>query len=351
MRFAAIAFDEAQKIKNPAVRLTDAAKAMQAEFTILITGTPVENRLADLWCLCDTAHPGLLGELASFSKTYERDPTPEKLMRLRKLLDDPQRTTPPFMLRRLRADHLPDLPAFTVARNERVMPEIQRQAYDRILFESRLAQGRGRVLKALQRLRAVCLCPDPSICDDEALIAASARLAVAIEVLDQIHERDEAALLFLDDLDLMVRLQTLVQRRYRLPEAPPVITGEVAGGRRQKLVDRFQAGNGFGVALLSPRAGGVGLTLTRANHVIHLARWWNPAVEDQCNSRVLRIGQQRLVTIHLPIAVLGDDRRSFDQNLDALLARKRKLFHETLSPPAASEQDLERLLDETLAAA
>ncbi len=351
VRFAAIAFDEAQKIKNPAVRLTDAAKAMQAEFTILITGTPVENRLADLWCLCDTAHPGLLGELATFSKTYERDPTPEKLMRLRKLLDDPQRTTPPFMLRRLRADHLPDLPAFTVARNERVMPEIQRQAYDRILFESRLAQGRGRVLKALQRLRAVCLCPDPSICDDEALIAASARLAVAIELLDQIHERDEAALLFLDDLDLMVRLQTLVQRRYRLPEAPPVITGEVAGGRRQKLVDRFQAGNGFGVALLSPRAGGVGLTLTRANHVIHLARWWNPAVEDQCNSRVLRIGQQRLVTIHLPIAVLGDDRRSFDQNLDALLARKRKLFHETLSPPAASEQDLERLLDETLAAA
>lgn len=351
VRFAAIAFDEAQKIKNPAVRLTDAAKAMQAEFTIAITGTPVENRLADLWCLCDTAHPGLLGELAAFSKTYERDPEPEKLAGLRKLLDASAGATPPFMLRRIRADHLPDLPDFTIERNERVMPADQRRAYERVLCEARATEGRGRVLEALQRLRAVCLHPDPKVADDEALIAASARLALAIELLDRIRERDEAALLFLDDLDLVARLQSLLQRRYRSDGPPPAITGEVAGGKRQKIVDAFQAGRGFGVVLLSPRAGGVGLTLTRANHVIHLARWWNPAVEDQCNGRVLRIGQERPVKIHLPIAVLGDGRRSFDENLDALLDRKRRLFRETLAPPAPSEEELETVFEETVAGA
>ncbi|MCS6780889.1 MAG: DEAD/DEAH box helicase [Geminicoccaceae bacterium] len=347
VRFAAIAFDEAQKIKNPAVRLTDAAKAMQAEFTIAITGTPVENRLADLWCICDAAHPGLLGELRSFSDRFEREPSPERLARLRRLLDDPNRATPPFLLRRLRTDHLPDLPDFTVERCERPMPERQRRAYEHVIASARGATGSGRVLEALQRLRAVCLHPEPGLDEDDALIAASARLAVAIEALDRIRECDEAAILFLDDLDVMARLRGLLQRRYRLPEPPPVVSGDVAGGRRQNIVDAFQRGRGFGLVLLSPRAGGVGLTLTRANHVIHLARWWNPAVEDQCNGRVLRIGQERPVTIHLPIAVLGDGRRSFDQNLDALLERKRRLFRDTLAPPAASDEELGVLLTET----
>lgn len=348
VRFAVIAFDEAQKIKNPGVRLTDAAKAMQAEFTIAITGTPVENRLADLWCIADTVHPGLLGELRSFSERFERHPEPEKLRRLRRMLDDPNRTTPPFLLRRVRAEHLPDLPDFSVERRERPMPEPQRRAYEEVLARARDADGRGRVLEALQALRAICLHPDPRCEDDKALIAGSARLALAIEALDRIREHDEAALLVLDDLALVARLSGLLQRRYRLPEPPPGITGEVAGGRRQRIVDRFQAGCGFGIVLLSPRAGGVGLTLTRANHVIHLSRWWNPAVEDQCNGRVLRIGQERPVTIHLPIAVLGDGRRSFDENLDALLERKRQLFRETLAPPVASEHELEELLEETI---
>ncbi len=348
VRFAVIAFDEAQKIKTPGVRLTDAAKAMQAEFTIAITGTPVENRLADLWCIADTAHPGLLGELRSFSERFERHPEPEKRRRLRRMLDDPNRTTPPFLLRRVHEDHLRDFPAFSVERRERPMPELQRRTYEEVLARSREAEGRGRVLEALQRLRAVCLHPDPRCEDDEALIAGSARLALAIEALDRIREHDEAALLFLDDLELVARLSGLLQRRYRLTEPPPSITGEVAGGRRQRIVDRFQRGSGFGIVLLSPRAGGVGLTLTRANHVIHLSRWWNPAVEDQCNGRVLRIGQERPVTIHLPIAVLGDGRRSFDQTLDELLERKRRLSRETLAPPVANEHELEELFEATI---
>jgi SNF2 family DNA or RNA helicase len=131
-----------------------------------------------------------------------------------------------------------------------------------------------------------------------------------------------------------------------------VINGEVDGRARQSRVDRFQAdGGGFGVMMLSPRAGGVGLTLTSANHVIHLSRWWNPAVEDQCTGRVLRIGQTRPVTIHIPMATLPDGRRSFDENLHALLERKRKLMREALMPPAATDTDRDELLRETLGGA
>lgn len=129
-----------------------------------------------------------------------------------------------------------------------------------------------------------------------------------------------------------------------------VINGTVPGRTRQAKVDRFQASaNGFDVMILSPRAGGVGLTLTRANHVIHLSRWWNPAVEDQCNGRALRIGQTRPVTVHIPLATLSQSGRSFDQNLHALLDRKRRLMHEALFPPEASEAEREELLQQTIA--
>jgi Helicase conserved C-terminal domain len=147
----------------------------------------------------------------------------------------------------------------------------------------------------------------------------------------------------------MARLAGLLQRRYALTNAPMTISGKVSGAARQARVDRFQAmSEGFGVMLLSPRAGGVGLTLTRANHVIHLARWWNPAVEDQCTGRVLRIGQERPVTVYFPLAVLPDGRPSFDGNLHALLARKRGLMRDALLPPEAESGELATMLQESL---
>ena len=128
-----------------------------------------------------------------------------------------------------------------------------------------------------------------------------------------------------------------------------MISGAVSGAARQVRVDRFQDGpEGFDVMLISPRAGGVGLTLTRANHVIHLHRWWNPAVEEQCTARVLRIGQERPVSVHVPMAVLADGRSSFDQNLHGLLERKRRMMRNALLPPEASENELSAMLDETL---
>jgi hypothetical protein len=236
--------------------------------------------------------------------------------------------------------------------HEQVMPPPQAAAYAEAIARAREG-GRGDVLKALQRLRAASLHPDPDAAlDDDAFIAASARFISAFSVLDEMAATEERALLFVDDLKVQARLTGLIQRRYRLAAAPMVINGTVAGSSRQARVERFQqADDHFDVMILSPRAGGVGLTLTRANHVIHLSRWWNPAVEDQCNGRALRIGQTRPVTVHVPLATLSSQSRSFDQNLHALLKRKRRLMHAALLPPEATESERQQLLAESLAGA
>jgi hypothetical protein len=352
VQFAAAIFDEAQKVKTPGIRLTDAAKGMNARFRIALTGTPVENRLSDLWCIIDTVHPGYLQDLKSFSCEYERDQDPERLVRLRAMLDPPVGERPPVMLRRLRCDHLPDLPEQAERIDERMMPASQAAAYAEAIAQAR-AGGRGGVLKALQRLRAVSLHPRPDATwDDEAFIAASARFVGAFSALDQIAANRERALLFVDDLNIQAKLTGMIQRRYGLAGAPMVINGTVGGPNRQARVERFQTNvDGFDVMILSPRAGGVGLTLTRANHVIHLSRWWNPAVEDQCNGRALRIGQTRPVAVHIPLATLSSRGRSFDQNLHDLLGRKRRLMHEALLPPEATETERQQLLEESLAGA
>ena len=338
IRFAAALFDEAQKIKTPGVRLTDAAKAMQCDFRVALTGTPVENRLADLWCIMDGVHPGLLEDLKSFSARYEQNLDAEKLAKLKATLERPIGGRPPVLKRRLKEDNLPDLPRASLRPLRREMPAEQREAYEAALAEARAAQTPGAVLAALQRLRSISLHPAPDAARaDAAFIAASARWQGAIEALDAVATAGEKALIFLDDLDLQARLAGLLQRRYALKAPLALINGSVDGASRQARVDAFQrAPEGFGAMILSPRAGGVGLTLTRANHVVHLSRWWNPAVEDQCTGRVHRIGQAKPVFVHAPMAVLGAGRRAFDENLDALLERKRKLMRETLMPPDAT---------------
>jgi hypothetical protein len=231
------------------------------------------------------------------------------------------------------------------------MPDAQREAYETAIASARSADRPGAMLEALQKLRAISLHPNPeSSCSDDVFIASSARLSVAIEVLDEIAAAREKALIFIEDLDLQAKLGGLLQRRYRMASPPALINGTVDGGKRQARVNAFQtSAEGFDAMILSPRAGGVGLTLTRANHVIHLSRWWNPAVEDQCNGRVHRIGQTKPIFIHLPLAILGGGAPSFDENLDALLSRKRKLMRDTLIPPeATADQDRDELFKATV---
>lgn len=353
--------DEAQKIKNPGALISEECKAVasKADFVIPMTGTPVENRLADLWSIVDTCQPGVLRDLNSFVRQYDtnRDPTGGELRQLKELIthrDSPPPSRPGLMLRRMKWQELRGLPEKHSAELKAEMPSDQATAYDAVVAKARGAgKDRGGMLQALHHLRSVSLHPRPlSDTDtDDRYIAASARLEQAFRVLDGIAENGERALIFLESRDMQPILQGMIQRRYSLDHPPMVINGSVAGDSRKQMVKRFQKGDGFDCMILSPKAGGVGLTLTSANHVIHLSRWWNPAVEDQCTDRIYRIGQEKPVYIHIPLAIHPRHREhSFDVKLHALLERKRSLSMQVLglAPSAGGRADLDELYGDTV---
>ncbi|MFN3725244.1 MAG: DEAD/DEAH box helicase [Allosphingosinicella sp.] len=353
IRFSTIVFDEVQKVKTPGTQVTDAAKAMQAEFILALTGTPIENRLADLWCIMDTLHPGALGGLKDFSQRYEAAPDPADLKSLKDVLTLPGQDRPSVMLRRMKEDVLGALPPKAERTVERPMPDLQANAYSAVIEAARQRQDRGKMLEALQAMRRVSLAPleRSVVASDEDYLASSARLEALVEILDEVRARGEKALLFVEFRDAQSDLAGVLQRRYSLPRAPMIISGSVSGPKRQERVDAFQAqADGFDVMILSPKAGGVGLTLTAANHVVHLTRWWNPAVEDQSTDRCYRIGQNKSVTVYYPMALLpGGEDHSFDRRLHSLLMRKRELSREMLMPPALTDEDARQLFEETIA--
>ena len=349
--FSAAIFDEAQKIKNPGTVNTQAAKAMNVDFCLMMTGTPIENRLADLWCIVDRAVPGYLGALKDFSKTYE-DAGEDRLEELKAKLDGPDARTPALMLRRMKAEILSALPERRRVNLAAEMPPAQAAAYGTALRAAMEGErSHGAMLKAIHAFRGLSLHPDGVADLDpfdaravETWIGRSARLAETVKALDGIAKRGEKALLFLEDLAMQSACARAIATRFGLKREPGIINGKVPGEKRLAIVDAFQAGPpGFDLLVLSPKAAGVGLTITAANHVIHLSRWWNPAVEDQCNDRCYRIGQDKPVTIHVPQAIhpaFGE--ASFDLTLDRLLERKRSLSHAMLRPPV-EDGDVEAL--------
>lgn len=345
-----LVLDEAQKIKNPQALLTDAVKAINADFTIAVTGTPVENRLADLWSIVDTLEPGRLGTLKAFVTAYEPEGAvdPDVLGRLKRHLVFPG---PPILQRRTKAATLHGLPAITHHATRVEMPAAQAEAYESVVRAAR-SGARGQMLQSLQSLRGVSLHPKPEMASsDVEFVSQSARLVEAMRILDSVAALEEKALVFVDARAMQAALMEILQRRYHLPDPPLVINGDVPGGKRLVRADDFQQQPGFGVLILSPRAGGVGLTITGANHVIHLGRWWNPAIEDQATDRVYRIGQDKPVHVYTPLAVHPKyDDASFDVRLDQLLHQKRALSHELLAPPEASRRDLEDLLKDVVGA-
>lgn len=349
VRWLAVVLDEAQRAKNPEAQVTSAVKAMNASFWIAVTGTPVENRLSDLWCIVDAVRPGLLGSLRDFCSKYEEegDGTRTELEALRqKLMEAP----PAVLMRRYKADHLAGLPDLEVHRVHQPMPERQAREYSAVAEQARGSRDRGAILAALHQLRAVSLHPMGSIgADDDEFISSSARWRYAFTILEEIRRLRQKAVIFLDSLAHQSFLAEIAHRKFELNQAPVVISGEVAGESRKRLVDSFQQRAGFDVLIMSPRAGGVGLTVTAANHVIHLSRWWNPAVEDQCTDRVYRIGQTRPVHVYVPMAIHPTfGLSSFDVKLDKLLSEKRALSRALLAPPTISETELGRLFAETV---
>ncbi|MEQ8297412.1 MAG: DEAD/DEAH box helicase [Nitratireductor sp.] len=356
--FSVAVFDEAQKIKSPGAINTQSAKAMNADFVLGLTGTPIENRLADLWCIMDRIVPGYLGDLKAFVANYENGGE-EDLKRLKSKLDLPRNErTPPVLLRRMKTEILEGLPDRKFATTHVAMPPEQAQAYAAAVLRAQTGgTTKGDMLRAIHAFRGVSLHPSgASDCDPldktsvRNWIARSARVRHAVDVLERIRASSEKALVFVEDLDVQALFASAIATHLELERQPATINGSIAGEKRLEIVDHFQSSpHAFDLLVLSPKAAGIGLTITAANHVIHLSRWWNPAVEDQCNDRCYRIGQEKPVTVHVPIAVhpdFGDS--SFDVRLDALLERKRRLSRDMLLPPV-EDGDVEALFGQSIA--
>lgn len=355
--YPVVLFDEMQKIKSPDTLNTKAAKALNADFVIGLTGTPIENRMEDLWCLFDRLIPGFLGDLKGFSRAFQKE-NREKMSELKRSLDSPQQAAPPVMKRRMKADILEGLPAKQEKKYPTAMPAAQAQAYRELIQEARGSQDRspGFMLKVLHGMRGISLHPDdPASIDvtDKArfdmFVRGSARLSTTVRLLEQIASRKEKTLLFIENLAMQEVLARGLAISLGLDRRPAIINGSTPGERRLAIVENFESsGNGFGVLILSPKAAGVGLNIVAANHVIHLSRWWNPAVEDQCNDRAYRIGQTKPVNIHIPMATHPDfPSESFDEVLDRLLETKRTLSRDMLAPPT-SDGDIDSLFGETV---
>ncbi|WP_247413531.1 DEAD/DEAH box helicase [Bradyrhizobium sp. 176] len=349
-------FDEMQKVKSPGTINTHAAKAMNADFVLGLTGTPIENRLEDLWCIMDRVAPGYLGDLKTFSATHTED-SPEALTQLKAKLDEPQDQRPAVMLRRMKEQILIGLPKKTIEPYRVDMPPVQSEAYAKAVRAAQSGERTpGAMLAVIHALRSISLHPDGEAKIDAYdhktamnWIEQSARMKQVFSILNSLEKTGEKALVFVEHRDVQATFAAATTSLLGLRKQPAIINGTTPGPKRQDVVDRFQSGpKGFDLLILSPKAAGVGLTITAASHVIHLSRWWNPAVEDQCNDRVYRIGQSKPVTVHVPMAVhpaLGD--RSFDINLDKLLRNKRALSRNMLAPPV-SDADVGMLFEQAV---
>lgn len=346
IRFSALVFDEIQTLKNPAALRSQSALFMNADFRIGLTGTPIENSAVDLWAVMEQLAPGLLGSLKEFRSRYG-EPDSSNMAELHGRVFKPSNGRPALALRRTKDQVARDLPAKTRRLHPRLMPAGQASAYD----DARLKLARGGLgaaLKTLHHIRSVSVHPslDAKACDAD-YIGASARLSATFEILRRIAAKGERALVFIEHRQMQHRFIELARAEFGLSRID-LINGDTPIPKRQVIVNRFQQhleeDRGFDILVLGPKAAGVGLTLTAATHVIHLSRWWNPAVEEQCNDRVHRLGQTRPVSIHLPMAIHpGYRENSFDCLLQSLMQRKRKLASSALWPMGDTDGDVAEL--------
>ena len=303
MSWRRVVLDEAQAVKNAATRAAVAVRSLLSTHRFAVTGTPVENRLGDLWSLMEFANPGLLGQPSAFKQRFatpiERHGDAEAAARLRSL-------TQPFVLRRLKTDTsiITDLPVKIEMEVVCSLTREQASLYQAVVADmmerietTEGIERRGLVLATMTKLKQVCNHPAQFLKDGSRLGGRSGKLARVEETLDEVLAVGEKALLFTQYAEFGEMLRTHLGARFGREVA--YLHGGLSKARRDDLVARFQdpKANGPSLFVLSLKAGGTGLTLTAANHVIHIDRWWNPAVEDQATDRAFRIGQTRSVQV------------------------------------------------------
>ncbi|MEO0835020.1 MAG: DEAD/DEAH box helicase [Cyanobacteria bacterium J06642_3] len=334
-----IVLDEAQNIKNPSAKQSQAVREIPAGFRIALTGTPVENRLTELWSILDFLNPGFLGNRNFFQKRFaapiEKYGDRESLNILRSL-------TQPFILRRLKTDQniiqdLPDKQEMNVFCGlSAEQAELYQQLVDNSLAEIEDSEGikrRGLILTLLVRLKQLCNHPEllDKDQDNQALVNAddfsdrSGKLLRLEEMLEEILDEGDRSLIFTQFSQWGNMLKPYLEQK--LKGEVLFLYGATSRQSRQEMVDRFQnEPNGPKIFILSLKAGGTGLNLTRANHVFHVDRWWNPAVENQATDRAFRIGQKRNVQVHKFVCT-----GTLEERINDIIESKKDLAEQTVN--------------------
>lgn len=301
-KWATVILDEAQNIKNRATRRSETAMQLQSEFKLIMTGTPLENHLGELWNLFQFANPGLLGSLDSFN---ERFAVPIEKYRDDNRRDQLRRLVQPFILRRRKDEVLKELPEKTeitlrveLSPEERAFYEaLRRTALDKLTSDdSGAGEKHLRILAEIMRLRrAAC---HPNLVDENAGFADSSKLRLFGDIVEELLDNGHKALVFSQFVTHLALLEAYLKKKKVKYQ---YLDGQTALPTRQKRIEAFQRGEGD-LFLISLKAGGVGLNLTAADYVIHMDPWWNPAVEDQATDRAHRIGQEKPVTVYRLVA-------------------------------------------------
>jgi SNF2 family DNA or RNA helicase len=320
-----IVLDEAQNIKSQSARQTQAVKHLPARHRIAMTGTPVENRLSELWSILDFLNPGYLGSARDFRSRFAlpiekyRDPDRTALLR---------RLTQPYVLRRLKTDKtiIQDLPEKIETRVYCHLTQEQATLYEAVVKEMMQQieradgiQRRGLVLATLMKLKQICNHPAQFIQDGSALPGRSGKLGRLEEMLDEVLSEGDRALIFTQFAEMGGMLRRHLQQT--LSREILFLYGGTPKKQRDTMVQRFQQEHdGPSLFVLSIKAGGLGLNLTAANHVFHFDRWWNPAVENQATDRAFRIGQQKNVQVHKFVCV-----GTLEERIDQMIEQKKEL--------------------------
>jgi len=319
--------DEAQAVKNPGARQTRAVKALQGKTRIILSGTPLENRLGDLWSLFDFLCPGLLGTEKVFSRYTKGtgDGTDNAYAALRTLVR-------PYILRRLKTDRriIADLPDKVEVKVFCPLTKTQATLYGESvremaekLKETEGIQRRGLVLAYLMRFKQICNHPSQWLGDQAYGNGASGKFQRLRTLCEEIASRQEKLLVFTQFREMTEPLAALLAEVFLRPGL--VLHGGTGVGKRREIVDAFQREEGPPFFVLSLKAGGLGLNLTAASHVIHFDRWWNPAVENQATDRAYRIGQKKNVLVHKFVC-----RGTIEEKIDALIESKKDLAESIL---------------------
>lgn len=325
VEWAGIVLDEAQNIKNPETKQAKAARTLTADYRIALTGTPVENNVGDLWSIMEFLNPGFLGSRSEFRRSFF---IPIQANRDMEAAERLKQITGPFILRRLKTDKsiIADLPEKMEMRVFCPLTKEQASLYEAVVKDvaetldaAEGIQRKGIVLATLSKLKQVCNHPAQFLGDNSPIPGRSGKLARLTEMLEEILEVGERALIFSQFTEMGEIIRRHIQENFGREVL--FLHGGIVKKQRDRMVERFEhEESGPPVFILSLKAGGTGLNLTRANHVFHFDRWWNPAVENQATDRAFRIGQMKNVQVHKFICA-----GTLEERIDEMIERKREV--------------------------